>query len=46
MMKFRKLIAYSLLTLLIIIAVFGLQPFQQTIDVEKALVKQAGVYAT
>ena len=45
MMKFRKLIAYSLLTLLIIISVFGLQPFQQTIDAEKALVKQTGVYA-
>ncbi len=44
MMKFRKLIAYSLLTLLIIISVFGLQPFQQTIDAEKALVKQTGVY--
>ena len=46
LMKFRKLITYSLLTLLIIISVFGLRPFQQTIDAEKALVKQAGVYAT
>ena len=45
-MKLRKLMAYSLLTLLIIISVFGLRPFQQTIDAEKALVKQAGVYVT
>tara|TARA_B100001079_G_C16265189_1_gene449536 strand:- start:69 stop:818 length:750 start_codon:yes stop_codon:yes gene_type:complete len=46
MMKFRKLIAYSLLTLLIIISVFGLRPCQQNIDAEKTLVKQAEVYAT
>ena len=44
-MKFRKLTGYSLLTLLILIAVFGLRPFQQTIDAEEALVKQTGVYA-
>ena len=44
-MKFRKLTGYSLLTLLILISVFGLQPFQQTIDAEEALVKQTGVYA-
>ena len=46
MMKLKKLITYSVLTLLIIISVFGLRPFQKTIDAEKALVKQAGVYAT
>jgi len=46
MMKFRKLITYSVLTLLIIISIFGLRPFQTTIDSEKALVKQVGVYAT
>ena len=45
-MKFRKLTGYSLLTLLILLSVFGLQPFQQTIDAEEALVKQTGVYAT
>ena len=44
-MKFRKLTGYSLLTLLILLSVFGLQPFQQTIDAEEALVKQTGVYA-
>ena len=44
-MKLRKLTGYSLLTLLILLSVFGLQPFQQTIDAEEALVKQTGVYA-
>jgi len=37
---------YSLLALLAIISIFGLQPFQQTIDAEKALVNQTEVYAT
>jgi len=46
MMKFRKLTEYSLLTLLIIISVFGLRPFRQTIDAELALIEQIGVYAT
>ena len=46
MMKFRKLTGYSLLTLLMIISVFGLQPFQETIDAEEALAKQTGAYAT
>ncbi len=45
-MKLRKLTGYSLLTLLILLSVFGLQPFQQTIDAEEALVRQTGVYAT
>jgi len=46
MMKFRKLTGYSLLILLIIISVFGLRPFQKTIDAEEALAKQAGTYVT
>ncbi len=45
-MKFGKLITYSFLILLIIIAVFGLQPFRQTVDADKTLVEQTGVYAT
>ena len=45
-MKFRKLTGYSLLTLLILISVFGLRPFRQTIDAEVALIEQIGVYAT
>ena len=45
-MKLRKLTGYSLLTLLMIIFVFGLQPFQETIDAEEALAKQTGAYAT
>ena len=32
--------------LLIIILIFGLLPFRQTIDAEKALVEETGVYAT
>ena len=46
MMKFRKLTGYSLLILLIIISVFGLRPFQETIDAEEALAKQTGTYVT
>jgi hypothetical protein len=42
----KKLMIYSLLALLAIISIFGLQPFQQTIDAEKALVNQTEVYAT
>jgi|TARA_B110001454_G_scaffold215636_1_gene237436 hypothetical protein len=34
------------LVLLIIILIFGLLPFRQTIDAEKALVVETGVYAT
>ena len=34
------------LVLLIIILIFGLLPFRQTIDAEKALVEETGVYAT
>ena len=34
-----------LLGLLIIISIFGLQPFRQTIDAEKTLVKETEVYA-
>jgi hypothetical protein len=34
------------LVLLIIISIFGLQPFRQTIDAEKTLVEDTGVYAT
>jgi hypothetical protein len=34
------------LALLIIILIFGLLPFRQTIDAEKALVEETGVYAT
>ena len=34
------------LVLLIIISIFGLQPFRQTIDTEKTLVEETGVYAT
>ena len=34
------------LALLIIILIFGLLPFRQTIDAEKALVVETGVYAT
>ena len=45
-MKFRKLTGYSSLTLLIIISVFGLRPFQKTIDAKEALAKQTEVYAT
>ena len=35
-----------ILVLLIIISIFGLQPFRQTIDTEKTLVEETGVYAT
>ena len=35
-----------ILLLLIIISIFGLQPFRQTIDTEKTLVEDTGVYAT
>ena len=45
-MKFKKPIIYTLLALSVVISVFGLQPFQQTIDAKKTLVKQTGVYAT
>ena len=45
-MKFKKSIIYTLLALSVVISVFGLQPFQQSIDAEKALIKQTGVYAT
>jgi hypothetical protein len=34
------------LVLLIIISIFGFQPFRQTIDAEKTLVEDTGVYAT
>ena len=34
------------LVLLIIISIFGLQPFRQTIDAEKTLVEDTGVYVT
>ena len=34
------------LVLLIIISIFGLQPFRQTIDAEKTLVEGTGVYVT
>ena len=34
------------LVLLILISIFGLQPFRQTIDAEKTLVEDTGVYAT
>jgi len=34
------------LVLLIIISIFGLQPFRQTIDAEKTLAEDTGVYAT
>ena len=43
-MNFKKPIIYSLLALSVVISVFGLQPLQQTIDAEKALVKQIGVH--
>ena len=46
MMNLKKHILCSLLALLVVISIFGLRPFQQTIDAEKALVKQAEVYAT
>jgi len=40
-----KYFANIFLVLLIIVSIFGLQPFQQTIDAEKTLVKETGVYA-
>ena len=43
--KFKKPIIYFLLALSVFISIFGLQPFQQTIDAEKALVNQSGVYS-
>ena len=45
-MKFTRFLTYSFLVLIIIISVFGLQPFRQTIDAEKTLVEQVGLYAT
>jgi len=33
-----------LLILLIVFSIFGLQPFQQSIDAEKTLIKETGVY--
>ena len=41
-----KYFANIFLVLLIIVSIFGLQPFRQTIDAEKALVVETGVYAT
>ena len=43
-MKFKKLISFIFLALLIFISVFGLRPLHQTLDAEKTLVKQTGVY--
>ena len=45
-MKFKNPIIFSLLVLVVVISVFGLQPFRQTIDAGKALVEETGVYAT
>jgi len=46
MMNFKKFIIYCLLVLVIIVLNFGLQPFQQTIDADKTLVKQTNIYTT
>ena len=46
MMNFKKFIIYCLLALVIIVPIFGLQPFQQTIDADKTLVKQTNIYTT
>lgn len=44
-MRFKKPIVYFLLAIAVFIAIFGVLPFQQTIDAEKALVSQPGIYA-
>ena len=46
MMNFKKFIIYCVLALVIIVPIFGLQPFQQTIDADKTLVKQTNIYTT
>ncbi len=46
MIKLRSFVTYSLLALFIAISVYGLQPFRQTIDADKTLIEQTGVYAS
>ena len=41
-----KYFANIFLVLLIIVSIFGLQPFRQTIDAEKTLIEDTGVYVT
>ena len=42
----KKFIIYSSIALLIIVSIYGLQPFNQFIDADKTLVEESGVYAT
>ena len=43
-MGYKKIIVYFVLITLIFLAIFGLQPFQKTIDAERTLVNQSGIY--
>ena len=43
-MGYKKNIVYFVLITLIFLAIFGLQPFQNTIDAERTLVNQSGIY--
>ena len=43
-MGYKKNIVYFVLITLIFLAIFGLQPFQKTIDAERTLVNQSGIY--
>ena len=45
MINLRKYIKYSLFVLVIIVSSFGFQPFKQSIDADKTLVEEMGVYA-
>ena len=45
-MKFSRLLIFLFLLLLIVISIFGLQPFKTSIDAETALIKETESYET
>ena len=46
MMKFSRLLIFLFLLLLIVVSIFGLQPFKTSIDAETALIKETESYET
>ena len=45
-MKFSRLLIFLVLLLLIVVSIFGLQPFKTSIDAETALIKETESYET
>ncbi len=45
-MKFSRLLIFLFLLLLIVVSIFGLQPFKTSIDAETALIKETEFYQT